>query len=75
MRVTEAISGLPVWINTNQSMGSIMGDDKSAQYDEKESQARFEAALKGAMNASHKPLKEKPKTKSKKKPGKSRDSR
>jgi hypothetical protein len=52
-----------------------MGDDKSAQYDEKESQARFEAALKGAMNASHKQLKEKPKTKSKKKPGKSRDSR
>jgi len=31
----------------------------------KEAQARFEAALKGAMNAPHKPLKEKPKAKKK----------
>jgi hypothetical protein len=31
------------------------------QYSDKEATARFEAALKGAMNAPHKPLKEKPK--------------
>ena len=38
------------------------------QFDEKEAMARFEAALKGAMNTPHKPLKEKPKkTKPKKK--------
>ena len=44
------------------------------KFSEKEAQARFEAALKGAMNAPHKPLKEKPKAtkkpKPKKKPGK-----
>jgi hypothetical protein len=43
-------------------------------YSEKEAAARFEAALKSAMNTPHKPLKEKPKvakkTKPKKKPGK-----
>jgi hypothetical protein len=44
------------------------------QFSEKEATARFEAALKGAMNTPHKPLKEKPKTKkapkkAKKKPG------
>jgi hypothetical protein len=45
------------------------------QFSEKEAKARFEAALKGAMNTPHKPLKEKPKaknpavTKAKKKPG------
>ena len=33
------------------------------QFDEKEAMARFEAALKGAMNTPHKPLKEKPKVK------------
>ena len=32
-------------------------------YEEKEAQARFEAALKGALNTPHKPLKEKPKVK------------
>jgi len=44
------------------------------EYTEKEAKARFEAALKSAMNTPHKPLKEKPKvakiTKPKKKPGK-----
>jgi hypothetical protein len=47
-----------------------MNDD---QYSDKEAKARFEAALKGAMSAPHKPLKEKPKAKKsnpKKKPGK-----
>ena len=47
---------------------------QSDEYDEKEAKARFEAALKGAMNAPHKPLKEKPKTKKakpRKKPGRS----
>jgi hypothetical protein len=40
------------------------------QYSEKEATARFEAALKSAMNTPHKPLKEKPKVKkaAKKKP-------
>jgi hypothetical protein len=33
------------------------------QYDEKEAKARFEAALKGALNTPHTPLKEKPKVK------------
>jgi hypothetical protein len=35
----------------------------SDQYDEKEAQARFEAALKGGLKTPHKPLKEKPKVK------------
>jgi hypothetical protein len=44
-------------------------------YDEKEAQARFEAALRGGLSAPHKPLKDKPKVKkakkgAKKKPGK-----
>jgi hypothetical protein len=33
------------------------------EYSEKEAQARFEAALRGALNTSPKPLKEKPKAK------------
>ena len=33
------------------------------QYSEKEAKARFEAALRGAMNTPHTPLKEKPKVK------------
>jgi hypothetical protein len=44
------------------------------QYSDREAQRRFEAALKGALNTPHKPLKDKPraakKTKPKKKPGK-----
>ncbi len=36
---------------------------KPEDYDSKEAQRRFEAALKGAMNTPHKPLKEKPKVK------------
>jgi hypothetical protein len=48
---------------------------KTDEYSEKEAKARFEAALRGAMNTPHKPLKEKPKVKkaakkSKKKPKK-----
>jgi hypothetical protein len=35
--------------------------NSNTDYDEKEAQARFEAALKSAMNTPHKPLKEKPK--------------
>jgi hypothetical protein len=37
--------------------------DKNDEYSEKEATARFEAALKGAMNTPHKPLTKKPKTK------------
>lgn len=55
---------------------SAMAKDPD-KFDEKEAQARFEAALKGAMTAPHKPLKEKPKVKKtakkakpRKKPGK-----
>jgi hypothetical protein len=33
------------------------------KYSDQEAQARFESALKGALNTPHKPLKEKPKTK------------
>jgi hypothetical protein len=36
---------------------------KDDQYNEKEAQARFEATLKGALNTSPKPLKDKPKVK------------
>jgi hypothetical protein len=38
-------------------------NDSEVQYDEKEAQRRFQVALKGAMNTSPKPLKEKPKVK------------
>jgi hypothetical protein len=41
-------------------MGSPKKDE---EYSQKEATARFEAALKGAMNAPHKPLKDKPKVK------------
>jgi hypothetical protein len=41
-------------------MPSKKSDD---EFNEKEVQERFEAALKGAMNAPHKPLKEKQKLK------------
>ena len=50
-----------------------MSNQKNENYSDKEAKARFEAALKGAMNTPHRPLKEKPKakeTKAKKKPGK-----
>ncbi|MBR0839628.1 hypothetical protein JQ607_05420 [Bradyrhizobium liaoningense] len=52
-----------------------MGTTKnSEEFDEKEAQERFEAALRGALKTPHEPLKEKPKakkaTKAKKKPGK-----
>jgi hypothetical protein len=33
------------------------------EYSDKEAQARFEAALRGGLNAPHKPLKDKPKVK------------
>jgi hypothetical protein len=38
----------------------------SAKYSDKEAQERFEAALRGALNTPHKPLKEKPKVKKEK---------
>jgi hypothetical protein len=50
-----------------------MSGDRKDDYDEKEAQKRFEAALKSALSTPHKPLKEKPKVKKakpKKKPGK-----
>jgi hypothetical protein len=40
-----------------------MAKKSADEFDEKEANARFEAALKGAMNTPHKPLKEKPKVK------------
>ena len=40
-----------------------MGDDPDKDYSKKEAQARFEAALKGALNTPPKPLKDKPKVK------------
>jgi hypothetical protein len=40
----------------------------SEDFEPQESQRRFEAALKGAMNTPHKPLKEKPKAKKKSPP-------
>jgi hypothetical protein len=50
-----------------------MPKPRDDEFDEKEAQQRFEAALKGALKTPHKPLKEKPRVKakkSKKKPGK-----
>jgi hypothetical protein len=44
-------------------MGSKNQDE---QYSEKEAKERFDAALRGALRAPHKPLKEKPKLKKKK---------
>jgi hypothetical protein len=41
--------------------------EKPDQYSEREAQARFEAALKGALKTSPKPLKDKPKVKKLKK--------
>lgn len=40
-----------------------MAKKPDENYSDKEAKARFEAALKGAMNAPHTPLKEKPKAK------------
>jgi hypothetical protein len=40
-----------------------MADPKQRDYSEKEAQARFEAALRGALKTSPKPLKDKPKVK------------
>jgi hypothetical protein len=45
-----------------------MSGKTDEQYGRKEAQARFEAALKGAMNTPHKPLKEKPKKREASKP-------
>jgi hypothetical protein len=44
-----------------------MSKKKADEYSEKDAKARFEAALKSAMNTPHKPLKEKPKVKRAKK--------
>ncbi|WP_445215572.1 hypothetical protein ACKWRH_24245 [Bradyrhizobium sp. Pa8] len=53
-----------------------MGKDQTEEFDEKEAQERFEAALRGALKTPHEPLKEKPKVKkAKKKPGQSRASK
>jgi hypothetical protein len=43
-----------------------MGKPPSDEFDEKEAQARFEAALRGGLKTPHKPLKEKPKVKKRK---------
>jgi len=40
--------------------------DEKDKFDQEEAQARFEAALRGALKAPHKPLKEKPKAKKRK---------
>jgi hypothetical protein len=49
---------------------AAVADEKDARYSDKEAKARFEAALKGAMNAPHKPLKAKAKKKKKSAKGK-----
>ena len=46
--------------------GPLM-DKENEEYSAKEAKARFEAALKSALNTPHKPLKEKPKVKAAKK--------
>jgi hypothetical protein len=40
-----------------------MNKVRNEEYEEKEAQARFEAALRGGLNTPHKPLKDKPKVK------------
>lgn len=47
-----------------------MNKNSHEEFDEKEAQKRFEAALRGALKTPHEPLKEKPKVK-KTKPKKS----
>jgi hypothetical protein len=51
---------------------TFMNRKPDENYSEKEATARFEAALKSALNTPHKPLKEKPRVKkaAKKKPKK-----
>lgn len=44
-------------------MGRMMGKDQTEEFDEKEAQERFEAALRGALKTPHEPLKEKPRAK------------
>jgi hypothetical protein len=44
-----------------------MSKKNADEYSEKDAKARFEAALKSAMNTPYKPLKEKPKVKRAKK--------
>jgi hypothetical protein len=51
-----------------------MPRSRDDQFSEKEATARFEAALKSAMNTPHKPLKEKPKAKKVAKKSKSKPS-
>jgi hypothetical protein len=43
--------------------GLRMANNPKNEYSDKEATARFEAALKSALNTPHKPLKEKPKVK------------
>lgn len=42
-----------------------MNKKTDQEYDEKEAQERFEAALRGALKTPHEPLKEKPKKRAK----------
>jgi hypothetical protein len=44
-------------------MHPMPANKDQGQYDEREAQKRFEAALKSALSTPHKPLKEKPKVK------------
>jgi hypothetical protein len=46
-------------------MGTQLGKKDDREYEEKEATARFEAALKSALNMPPKPLKDKPKVKTK----------
>jgi hypothetical protein len=52
--------GLPLFLDIADP---VMKNKSEDQFSDKEAQARFEAALRGALKTPHKPLKEKPKVK------------
>jgi hypothetical protein len=56
--------------NSIGAWSEAMTKQPHEQYETKEAQERFEAALKSAMNTPHKPLKDKPKVKKAKKKAK-----
>jgi hypothetical protein len=61
---------LPATLLWSRREHDIVLAKDSDSYSDKEAKARFEAALKGALNTPHKPLKEKPKVEKAKKKAK-----
>jgi hypothetical protein len=62
-RSQDGTKSLPISSALALAYGRSMKNKSDEQFSEKAAKARFEAALKGAMNTPYKPLKEKPKVK------------